>query len=145
MTCLRPMRKSLVGIFVLCSTATHHSADGLQGSTLGFGRSGSSTVTPGFFVRRSVYDTLGGFRPIPLMEDLEFVRRLERFGLTCCIQDPPLITSSRRFERQRPLGIVCGWVRLHVLFWLGASPDRLAEIYNRHAPPPDIAGARTGS
>ena len=95
----------------------------------------------GIFVRRSVYEALGGFRPIPLMEDLEFVRRLERFGRTSCIKNPPLITSSRRFEKRHPAQIVYGWVRLHVLFWLGASPDRLAEIYNRHAPPPDIARA----
>jgi rSAM/selenodomain-associated transferase 2 len=89
----------------------------------------------GVFVRRSVYDALGGFRPIPVMEDLEFVRRLERFGPTTCIKDPPLVTSSRRFEGRRPVGIVCGWVRLHVLFWLGVSPDRLAEIYKTQAPP----------
>ena len=56
----------------------------------------------GIFVRRSVYEALGGFRPIPLMEDLEFVCRLEWFGRTCCIMDPPLITSSRRFEGRRP-------------------------------------------
>src|SRR5215469_8977254 len=72
----------------------------------------------GVFVRRSVYDALGGFRPIPVMEDLEFVRRLERFGPTTCIKDPHLVTSSRRFERRRPVAIVYGWVRLHVLFWL---------------------------
>jgi rSAM/selenodomain-associated transferase 2 len=95
----------------------------------------------GIFVRRSVYETLGGFRPIPLMEDLEFVRRLERFGRTCCIKDPPLITSSRRFEKRRPAPIVYGWVTLHLLFWLGASPDRLAKIYKRHVPPPNIARA----
>ena len=41
----------------------------------------------GIFVRRSVYEALGGFRPIPLMEDLDFVRRIERFGRTCCIKD----------------------------------------------------------
>jgi len=91
----------------------------------------------GIFVRRLVYDTLGGFRPMPVMEDWEFVRRLERFGLTTCIKDPPLITSSRRFEKRHPLEIVYGWIRLHALFWLGASPDRLAEIYKGHAPPPD--------
>ncbi len=95
----------------------------------------------GIFVRRSVYEALGGFRPIPLMEDLDFVRRLERFRRTCCIKDPPLITSSRRFEGRRPLEIFYGWVRLQVLFWLGASPDRLAKIYKRHVPPPDIARA----
>ena len=95
----------------------------------------------GIFVRRSVYEALGGFRPIPLMEDLDFVRRLERFGRTCCIKDPPLITSSRRFEKRRPARIVYGWVRLHVLFWLGVSPDRLAKIYKTDVPPPDIARA----
>jgi hypothetical protein len=51
----------------------------------------------GIFVRRRVYDNVGGFRPIALMEDWDFVRRLERSGKTCCIADPALITSSRRF------------------------------------------------
>jgi rSAM/selenodomain-associated transferase 2 len=88
----------------------------------------------GIFVRHSVYDALGGFRPIPVMEDWEFVRRLERFGRTACIKDPPLITSSRRFEKRRPVKIVYGWVRLHVLYWLGVSPYRLAEIYRTQVP-----------
>src|SRR4029077_2657639 len=106
----------------------------------------------GIFVRRSVYDTLGGFRPMPVMEDWEFVmpvmedwefvRRLERFGLTTCIKDPPLITSSRRFEGRRAVEIIYGWGRLHVLFWLGVSPDRLAEIYKTHTPSPTDQGAR---
>jgi hypothetical protein len=56
----------------------------------------------GVFVRRSVYYALGGFRPIPVMEDLEFARRLQRFGPTTCIKDPRLVISSRRFERRRP-------------------------------------------
>src|SRR3546814_1395795 len=37
------------------------------------------------FVRRSVYDALGGIRPIALMEDYDFVRRLEKAARTCCI------------------------------------------------------------
>lgn len=43
----------------------------------------------GIFVRRRVYDALGGFRPIAVMEDWDFVRRLERLGRTCCIAEPP--------------------------------------------------------
>ena len=39
----------------------------------------------GIFVRRDVYDTMGGIRPIALMEDYDFVRRLEAHGKTCCI------------------------------------------------------------
>jgi hypothetical protein len=67
------------------------------------------------------------------MEDWDFVRRLERFGRTCCIEDP-LVTSSRRFEGRHPLEIVYGWVTIHALFWLGVSPDRLVEIYRKQAP-----------
>ena len=96
----------------------------------------------GIFVRRSVYEALGGFRPIQLMEDWDFVRRLERFGRTRCIKDPPLVTSSRRFERRHPLEIVYGWVRIHALFWLGVSPDVLVEIYRTQVPPSQIRKPR---
>ena len=88
----------------------------------------------GIFVRRGVYQALGGFRPIPVMEDWDFVRRLERFGRTCCIADPPLVTSSRRFENRHPLRIIYGLVRIHALYTLGVSPDRLLEIYRTQAP-----------
>jgi rSAM/selenodomain-associated transferase 2 len=83
----------------------------------------------GIFVRRRAYEAIGGMRPIALMEDLDFVRRLERYGKTCCIMDPPLVTSSRRFHGRWPPGIVYGWVKLHALYWLGVSPDTLARMY----------------
>jgi len=89
----------------------------------------------GIFVSRGVYQALGGFRPIPVMEDWDFVRRLERFGQTCCIADPPLVTSSRRFAGRNPLQIIYGLFRIHALYWLGVSPDRLLEIYRTQAPP----------
>ncbi|MGQ0685487.1 TIGR04283 family arsenosugar biosynthesis glycosyltransferase [Bradyrhizobium sp.] len=88
----------------------------------------------GIFVRRSAYDAIGGMRAIPVMEDLDFVARMERYGKTCCIADPPLITSSRRFEGRRASEIVYGWMKLHFLFWLGVSPDRLAIMYMRQQP-----------
>jgi len=88
----------------------------------------------GILVRRWVYHAIGGFRPIPLMEDWDFVRRLERFGRTCCIEDPPLVTSSRRFENRHSLRIIYGLVRIHALYGLGVSPDRLFEMYRAQAP-----------
>lgn len=88
----------------------------------------------GIFVRRSAYDAIGGLRAIALMEDLDFVTRLERFGRTCCIADPPLVTSSRRFEDRHAVEIIYGWTKLHLLFWLGISPDRLAAIYAMQRP-----------
>lgn len=83
----------------------------------------------GVFVRRQVYDALGGIRPIDLMEDYDFTRRLERLGRTCCIEDPPLVTSSRRFDGRRPVAIVLGWLEIHALFHLGVPPRLLARRY----------------
>ena len=82
------------------------------------------------FVRRRVYQALGGMRPVALMEDYDFTRRLERFGPTCCIEDPPLVTSSRRFRGRQPLAIIWGWLKIHALYHLGVSPDRLARLYD---------------
>jgi rSAM/selenodomain-associated transferase 2 len=85
----------------------------------------------GIFVRRKVYDEIGGIKPIPLMEDYDFVRRLERAGPTCRIDDPPLITSSRRFmNRPWPLAL-WSYTKIHLLYWLGVSPEHLASIYAR--------------
>ncbi len=83
----------------------------------------------GIFVRRQAYQRLGGIRAIALMEDYDFVRRLERLGPTCCIAEPPLKTSSRRFEGRHGLAIVWGWLLIHALYHLGVSPTRLAGLY----------------
>ena len=84
----------------------------------------------GIFVRRNVYRALGGIRPIALMEDYDFSRRLERAGETCCIESPPLTTSSRRFEDRSRGAIFCGWIWIHLLYHMGVSPERLAWLYD---------------
>jgi rSAM/selenodomain-associated transferase 2 len=82
------------------------------------------------FVRRCVYDSLGGMRPLALMEDYDFVRRLERVGQTCSIAEPPLVTSSRRFRGRHPAAIVFGWLGIHALYYLGVDSDVLARLYD---------------
>ena len=89
----------------------------------------------GIFVRREAYRALGGYRPMALMEDYDFTRRLEEFGETCCIEDPPLITSSRRFRGRRPAAIVGGWLILHGLYHMGVPADRLARLYDSERRP----------
>lgn len=84
------------------------------------------------FVRRSVFCALGGYRDLPLMEDIDFVRRLKRVG-RLLHGDLPVVTSARRWERE-------GWFRrsarnlwLASLFFCGVSPRTLARRYfNRH-------------
>jgi rSAM/selenodomain-associated transferase 2 len=82
------------------------------------------------FVRREVYRRIGGMRPLALMEDYDFVRRLEAAGPTCCIEEPPLVTSARRFRGRRPVAIVAGWLLIHALYHLGVSPERLSTLYD---------------
>ncbi len=82
------------------------------------------------FVRRYVYRAIGGIKPIALMEDYDFTRRLERAGRTSCIDTPAIETSSRRFEGRRPIAIFVGWLVIHALYHLGLPPRLLARIYD---------------
>lgn len=82
------------------------------------------------WVRREVFERLEGFRPLPIMDDLDFVRRLERSGRTVCLPGPAL-TSPRRW---RALGVsrtLLSWFVIRGLFWVGVSPARLAALYAR--------------
>ena len=83
----------------------------------------------GIFVRRRVYAAIGGFAEMPLMEDYHFVRRLERAGPTVRVDHPPLVTSSRKFRGRHPVAIFWGWTVVHILYWLGVAPERLARLY----------------
>ena len=84
----------------------------------------------GQFIRRRVLDAIGGIRPIALMEDYALARRMEGLGDTLCIKTPPLVTSSRRFRGRSHTAIVWGLLKIHVLYFLGVDPDRLAGLYD---------------
>jgi rSAM/selenodomain-associated transferase 2 len=80
------------------------------------------------FVRRDAYERVGGFRPYPLFEDLDLVRRLRRLGRLVRVP-AEVVASSRRFEGRSYALTLTQWVGLQLLFWLGMSPDRLARLY----------------
>lgn len=82
----------------------------------------------GIFVRRGVYVELGGFRSMPIMEDYELVRRLERRGRTAYVTDVEVHASARRFAG-RPIRTLVIWTLLQSLFILGVRPARLARLY----------------
>jgi cellulose synthase/poly-beta-1,6-N-acetylglucosamine synthase-like glycosyltransferase len=54
------------------------------------------------FVRREVFEKLGGYRDLAVFEDLDFSRRLRRFGKTVTLT-PPVYSSARRFAQLGPL------------------------------------------
>jgi glycosyltransferase involved in cell wall biosynthesis len=81
------------------------------------------------WVRRATFDALGGFREIPIMDDYDFVRRLERGGGTTRCLPGPATTSARRW---RAIGIprtVLAWFVIRWLYVAGVSPARLARLY----------------
>ena len=80
------------------------------------------------FVRRGVFDRLGGFPILPILEDSEFCLRATRIGRFVMLP-AYAVTSSRRWER-------CGIFRTILLMWLlkvlhslSISPDRISRLY----------------
>lgn len=84
----------------------------------------------GIFVWRQVFEVLGGYPKIPIMEDIAFARRLRRAGRMTFIPSG-LITSARRWDANGVLKatLVNWWVT--ILFFLRVSPHWLRRIYDR--------------
>jgi rSAM/selenodomain-associated transferase 2 len=83
----------------------------------------------GLFVRRSDYFRVGGFKDLPIMEDVDLVRRLNKIGKFKLVRSK-VRTSARRYDRH---GIVYRTVRnwsLIIRYLLGQSPERLHRLYS---------------
>ena len=93
----------------------------------------------GIFVRRSVYDEVGGFQPYPIFEDVDLIRRIKRRGRFVLLNSC-LLTSSRRFEQRSFAGMFAQWSALQVLYWMGVSPFRLGHWYT---PKPTVSATTT--
>lgn len=81
----------------------------------------------GYAVRRDVYDAVGGFPEIPLMEDLAFARACRRRG-TILRLPLEIRTTARRFE-DRPVRTRLMTAAFPTLFRLGVPPETLARWY----------------
>jgi rSAM/selenodomain-associated transferase 2 len=93
-------------------------------------RGGTLYGDQSIFVRREVFTRLGGFAEIPLMEDVEFSRRLRRAGRTVLL-DPPIATSPRHHQRHGPWRTTARNAAMLVLYRCGVSPHRLHRWYYR--------------
>ena len=90
--------------------------------------SGIATGDHALFVHRHVFEQLGGFPDIPLMEDIEFSRRLKRTGQITALHQT-VTTSFRRWEQQGPLRTILLMWTLRFLYWGGVSPHHLKSFY----------------
>ena len=81
----------------------------------------------GLLISRAFYDGLGGYQPMPLMEDVDIIRRIGRTHLR--VLDSHITTSAIKYQQggywKRPLRNL----QLMCLYRLGVSPTKLAELY----------------
>ena len=80
----------------------------------------------GLLISRAVYDRIGGYRPLPLMEDVDLVRRLPRRPR---LLDADAVTSADRWRRE-------GWIRRSArnlvclgLYGAGMPPEKIVRLY----------------
>jgi len=90
---------------------------------------GICTGDQAIFVRRSVFERLGGFADLPLMEDVEFSRRLKATGRVAALH-AKVVTSYRRWDTYGPIRTIILMWALRLLYWMGVSPRRLAHLYS---------------
>ena len=133
------------GTFRLCFGGPGLTARVLTLMVRGLRRLGFIYGDQGIFVRRRVFERLGGFRDWPLLEDYEFGRRLLKAGKTVCLPDR-LEVSPRRWEkgadgRGRLWRTLAAWFFIMAFYFAGVAPERLARWYppirgpKRAAPP----------
>lgn len=81
----------------------------------------------GLLIARDFYAAIGGFKPMPLMEDVDLVRRIGRSRLA--VLDAAAVTSAARYRKE---GYMCRGLRNLAclsLFFLGVDPRRIERFY----------------
>ena len=81
------------------------------------------------FIRKEYFNKIGSYREIPLMEDVDLMRRIKRSGAKTWIIPERAMTSPRRREKE---GVIFCTLRnwsLQILYFLRVSPEKLARFY----------------
>ena len=94
-------------------------------------RSRATSICTGdqaIFVRRAVFEAVGGYADIPLMEDVELSRRLKARGRLAALR-VRVTTSARKWEREGPLRTIGLMWTLRLLHFVGVAPARLHRWY----------------
>jgi len=87
-----------------------------------------ATGDQGIFVRRELFERIGGFPEIDLMEDIALSKILKRYGRPLCLWQR-VTTSSRRWERNGILRTILLMWFLRLAYFYKADPRHLAQLY----------------
>jgi len=87
-----------------------------------------ATGDQAIFIEKKLFDRIGCFPEIALMEDIEISRRLRKISKPVCIKQR-VTTSSRRWERNGIVATVFLMWKLRLYYFFGASPEKLKQLY----------------
>ena len=80
------------------------------------------------FATKQAFQSLDGYRDWPILEDLDFIRRLKRLGSLAIIKHPAR-TSARRFAQGGIIATIANNWLIFGLYFLGVSPQHLSRLY----------------
>jgi len=89
---------------------------------------GIATGDQAIFVTRAAFETLGGYAPLPLMEDIDFCRRARRLSRPLALRQR-VVTSARRWQLHGVWRTIVLMWTLRLAYFLGADPAALARRY----------------
>ena len=89
---------------------------------------GIATGDQGIFVRRGVFETIGGYPEWDIMEDLEFSHQLKRAGKIACLR-ARVKTSARRWQKHGVTKTILLMWGLRLCHFFGVSPTALKAFY----------------
>lgn len=92
------------------------------------GITGIATGDQAIFIKRELFNNIGGYADIAIMEDIAISKTLRRHSRPACIK-AKLTTSSRRWEQYGILKTVILMWRLRLAYFCGAKPEQLARLY----------------
>ena len=82
----------------------------------------------GIFCRRTAYERAGGFRDLPICDDVDLVRRLRRAG-AFVVRPEKTVTSPRRYREAGALRQVLRTWRVLAGYYAGVAPETLTRWY----------------
>ncbi len=97
---------------------------------LGVDALGMACGDHGLFVRRAVFEQIGGYPEVPILEDVELYRRSRRWGRMLQLS-AAIRTSPRRWERNGPWRTTAIYAAILALYRLGVPIERLARLDQR--------------
>ena len=83
----------------------------------------------GIFLARTDFEKIGGFPEVPILEEMEFSKRLRRLGKTTLLV-PYIHISPRRWETRGIVRTTLNNWLITLLYFLGVSPEKLARLYS---------------